>query len=70
VRAGDGHRLLIGWNISNGGAVTRGGGSADQAGAADLITLGPQIGHDAPVLTSARRASGTLKLITWDDGAG
>jgi hypothetical protein len=71
VRAGDGHLLLIAWNISSGGAVTRGGDSADHAGGADLITLGPDTSQpDAPVLTSVRTASGTLKLITWDDGAG
>jgi hypothetical protein len=69
VRASTGHLLLIAWKISTGGAVTRGGDSApDQAGAADRITLGPATGQtDAPVLTSVRTASGTLKLITWDD---
>jgi hypothetical protein len=69
VRASTGRLLLIAWKISTGGAVTRGGDSApDQAGAADRITLGPATGQtDAPVLTSVRTGSGTLKLITWDD---
>jgi hypothetical protein len=70
VRAGDGHLLLIAWNINSGGALTRGGDSEDQAGAADLITLDSTGQPDAAVLTSVRTASGTLKLITWDDGAG
>jgi hypothetical protein len=70
VRAGDGHLLLIAWNINSGGALTRGGDSADQAGAADLITLDSTGQPNAAVLTSVRTASGTLKLITWDDGAG
>ena len=70
VRAGDGHLLLIAWNVNSGGAITRGGDSADQAGAADLITLDSTGQPDAAVLTSVRTASGTLKLITWDDGVG
>ena len=70
MRAGDGHLLLIAWNVNSGGALTRGGDSGDLAGAADVITLDSTGRPAAAVLTSVRTASGTLKLITWDDGAG
>jgi hypothetical protein len=70
VRAGDGTLLLIAWKINSGGALTRDGDSGDQAGAADLITLDSTGASNAAVLTSVRTASGRLKLITWDDGAG
>lgn len=70
VRAGDGNLLLIAWKINSQGVLTRDGDSADQAGAADLITLDSTGASNAAVLTSVRTGSGRLKLITWDDGAG
>ncbi|MGH2435983.1 MAG: M12 family metallopeptidase [bacterium] len=69
VRSGKGHLLLIGWWVSTGGAITRMGDSGpDQAGKADMINVGPNTSSpNAPILTTVRTGSGTLKLITWDD---
>jgi hypothetical protein len=68
VRTSQGTLLLIAWKIGLHGKITRAGDStSEQAGEANLITLSATRQTDTPVLTSVRSASGTVKLITWDD---
>jgi len=68
VRTADGHLKLIAWQVSAAGAITRAGDSYNLAGEATLITFCPEsLSGNAAIVTACRTASGSLRLVSWDD---
>lgn len=65
VRTGAGNLKIIVWNTLANGAISRLGDSGNQAGTASMIRLNEELSGNAPIVTSVRTASSTLKLISW-----
>jgi hypothetical protein len=65
MRTGDGNLKVIVWDTDAGGSIKRVGDSDGLAGSASLINLTTELSGNAPIVTSARTISSSLKLISW-----
>jgi hypothetical protein len=65
MKSGDGNLKVIVWDTDAGGSIKRVGDSDGLAGSASLINLTTELSGNAPIVTSARTISSSLKLISW-----
>jgi len=66
VRTAAGNLKIIVWATDVNGQVTRIGDSDNLAGTASMIKLNEELSGNAPIVTSVRTESSTLKLISWN----